>query len=95
MALWGMAFEGRDRNFFTKWPRCAQSFLKIARVPSFDIRYSVFAVRFSLFRVSSFEQTGRFWRPEAGLNTDLVVIEGLLQKGAKRNKPSRTLRGMA
>jgi len=30
------------------------------RIPSFDIRYAIFIIRYSLFKVSFIDQTGRF-----------------------------------
>jgi len=35
-------------------------FHKKDRIPSFDIRYSIFIIRYSLFKVAFIDQTGRF-----------------------------------
>jgi len=43
------------------WIRFAQSFFyEIDRIHSFDIRHSLFDIRYSLLKVSIFDQTGRF-----------------------------------
>ena len=48
------------------WFRFAQSLNKIDRMPYFDIRNSVFDIRYSLFQSFFLDQTGRL-RPEAPL----------------------------
>jgi len=51
-------------------------FYKKDRIPSFDIRYSIFIIRNSLFKVSFIDQTGRS-RPAAALTPE-TFFYGLL-----------------
>jgi len=45
------------------WNRCAQSFFKKNndRIPYFDIQYSLFVIRYSLFQSFFCDLTGRFF----------------------------------
>jgi len=45
------------------WNRCDQSFFKNIsdRIPYFEIHYSLFDIRYSLFQSFFFDKTGRFF----------------------------------
>jgi len=40
--------QNNEQQNFEGWFRYAQSFYKTDRIPSFDIRYSLFDIRYSL-----------------------------------------------
>jgi len=44
---------------FEGWFHSAQSLIKNEELPSFDIRYSLLDIRYSLFTVSFIDQNGR------------------------------------
>jgi hypothetical protein len=51
-------------------------FYKIDSIHPFDIRHSLFDIRYSLFQSFSFDQTGRS-RPEAALTPDTYLLPHL------------------
>jgi hypothetical protein len=67
------------------WFRVAQSYYKTDRMPYFDIRYSLFDIRYLsafggfAFKVSLFDQTGPP-RPAAGLTPDTRNLKPFMAK---------------